>query len=162
MSELAPHTLAPVSQPGPPGDLDALYQRMFRRLRGVARAILLDDTQAEDAVHDAFEGLARRAAVPDNPEAYLHRTVVNQCLKVIRRRGVVRRHPPDRLVPTGDPDVDDTWRHVARLPVRQRAVVVLRFWDDQSLDQIATTLDMPLGTVKSTLHRALHTLKHQL
>ena len=52
-------------------------------------------------------------------------------------------------------------RRVAALPAAQRDVVLLRFVDDFSLEQIAAALDVPLGTVKSRLHHALQTLRHQ-
>lgn len=58
-----------------------------------------------------------------------------------------------------NPEIDEAWALVAQLPAQQRAVVVLRFWEDLSQEQIAGVLDIPLGTVKSTLHRALRTLK---
>jgi RNA polymerase sigma factor (sigma-70 family) len=48
------------------------------------------------------------------------------------------------------------------LPERQRAIVVLRHYDDMSLDEIADTLGLSLGTVKSSLHRALHRLRDRL
>ena len=56
------------------------------------------------------------------------------------------------------PDVDDTWRVVRALPARQREVLVLRFHLDMKVADIATTLGIPPGTVKSTIHRALAAL----
>ena len=63
---------------------------------------------------------------------------------------------------TVSPEVDDTWQAVAALPARERAVVVLRYWQDMSENEIASTLGWPNGTVKSTLHRALNRLKREL
>jgi RNA polymerase sigma factor (sigma-70 family) len=51
---------------------------------------------------------------------------------------------------------------VTKLPVRERAVVVLRYWQDLSEADIANALGWPRGTVKSTLHRALNRLKKEL
>ena len=51
---------------------------------------------------------------------------------------------------------------IGELSAQQRAVVVLRFYEDLSLEQITTALDVPTGTVKSTLHRALLNLKEKL
>ena len=48
------------------------------------------------------------------------------------------------------------------LPERQRAVVVLRHYQDMSLEEIASTLGLALGTVKSSLHRAVHRLRERL
>ena len=51
---------------------------------------------------------------------------------------------------------------MTKLPPRQRAVVTMRFWDDMTVEAIADTLDWPIGSVKSTLHRALRHLKEDL
>jgi RNA polymerase sigma factor (sigma-70 family) len=63
---------------------------------------------------------------------------------------------------TNIPEIDETWQAVARLPVRQRAVITLRYWEDLSEADIAQTLAWPAGTVKSTLHRALKRLKEDV
>ena len=63
---------------------------------------------------------------------------------------------------TGVPELDETWRELRKLPPSQRAVIVLRFYEDMPLAEIAEQLGMPLGTVKSTLHRALSKLKETL
>lgn len=60
------------------------------------------------------------------------------------------------------PAIDETWRMVQRLPMAQRHVLVLRYYEDLSLAEIADLLDQPLGTVKSTLHRAGTRLKELL
>ena len=61
-----------------------------------------------------------------------------------------------------NPEIDETWIAVTRLPARERAVVVLRFWLDWSEADIAASLEWPAGTVKSTLHRALKRLKKEI
>jgi RNA polymerase sigma factor (sigma-70 family) len=61
-----------------------------------------------------------------------------------------------------NPDLDETWGVVCRLPFRQRAVVVLRYYEDLSEADIARTLDCRPGTVKSNLHHALARLKKEL
>jgi RNA polymerase sigma-70 factor (ECF subfamily) len=61
-----------------------------------------------------------------------------------------------------EPPRPDLGKLVASLPEPQREVVLLRFADDQSLQQISETLDIPVGTVKSRLHNALATLKKRL
>jgi len=52
--------------------------------------------------------------------------------------------------------------YLARLPRRQRQVVSLRFFAELSTDEVASALDISTGSVKSHLHRALHTLRAQL
>ncbi len=143
-------------------DLDALYRAHRRRLSGLAAAVTLDRAVADDIVHDAFAGLTRHVASVRDPLAYLHRSVVNAAVRTIQRRNRARSLPQRPLQPSTIPEVDETWQMVAALPARQRVVVVLRFWEDYSYEQIAEALGLPLGTVKSTLHRALSTLKEQL
>lgn len=60
------------------------------------------------------------------------------------------------------PEIDEAWHAVMRLPAKQRAVVVLRFWQDMTIEAIAETLCRPAGSVKSTLHRALRRLEEDL
>lgn len=141
---------------------DELYRVHRSRLIGLATAITLDRSLAEEIVHDAFAGLFAKGDMVINPEGYLQRSVVNLSIKVLRRRRVVAKHPPGLAPVTHIPEIDETWWAVSRLPVRQRAVVTLRYWHDLSEAEIATTLGWPAGTVKSTLHRALKRLKEQL
>ena len=68
--------------------------------------------------------------------------------------------PPAGMVT--NPEIDETWSAVCRLPVRERSVVVLRYWLDWSEAEIAASLEWPAGTVKSTLHRALKRLEKEL
>ena len=71
---------------------------------------------------------------------------------------VIQRHRRFRSTP----EIDETWTAVLRLPSKQRAVVVLRFWQDMTIDGIADALGWPAGSAKSTLHRALKHLKEEL
>lgn len=100
----------------------------------------------------------------DNPDAYLRATVVNLS------RGELRRWTRERVfrarfrgeVTTTIPELDEAWHAVRRLPARQRAAVVLRFYEDLPIGEIAELLAVPTGTVKSTLHRAVQNLKEML
>lgn len=143
-------------------DVARLYREHGRRLTNLAAAITLDRWLAEEVIHDAFAGLQAAGPGIADPIAYLQRAVVNRSVSVIRRRRVAGRHPDPVARPTIDPEIDETWELVTKLPPRERAVVVLRYWLDQSEAQIADTLDWPRGTVKSTLHRALDRLRRQL
>jgi RNA polymerase sigma-70 factor (sigma-E family) len=132
----------------------------------LAHLITGSNAVAEDLVQEAFVGLRRHWHHVDNPGGYLRISVVNLARAHLRRRGVERRHSTtsDTAEPavTGDPEIDDTWAALRRLPPRQRAVVVLRFYEDLPYDQIAEILDCPPGTVKSSLHRALSRLREEL
>ena len=88
-------------------------------------------------------------------------TVLNGCRRVLRRRMLSRRHrvQPDADAHLGVSHVVDAIR---RLPHRQRSMIVLRY-DLQLTDaEIADTLGVPVGTVKSTLFRALAALREEL
>jgi RNA polymerase sigma factor (sigma-70 family) len=143
-------------------DIAALFVEHRRRLLGVAAAITLDRVLAEEIVQDAFAGLQRHAGRVENPVSYLQRSVVNISLNQISRRRVAARHPVVPELPASTAEIDETWNSVLGLPANQRAVVVLRFWQDMTIDAIADALGWPAGSVKSTLHRALKHLKEEL
>ena len=143
-------------------DVEALYVAHRARLLGLAAAITLDRAVAEEIVQDAFAGLQRHVDGIDNPVGYLQRSVVNISVNLVRRRQVAARHPAVPALPATTPEVDETWLKVLDLPAKQRAVVLLRFWQDMTIDAIAETLGWPSGSVKSTLHRALKNLKEEL
>lgn len=142
--------------------VDSIYVAQRRRLLGLAAAITLDPGVAEEIVQDAFVGLQRHAQRVDNPEGYLQRSVINLAINRVRRRKVAAAHPLILPPVASTPEVDETWAVVQRLPAKQRAVVVLRYWDDMTVEGIADALGWPVGSVKSTLHRALRQLEEEL
>jgi RNA polymerase sigma factor (sigma-70 family) len=143
-------------------DLAALFEMHHNRLRGLAAAITFDRDLAEEIVQDAFAGLISHGDRVGNVAAYLHRSVVNLSVTQTRRRERARKLPLTRIGRTAIPDVDEVWDVLEALPVRQRAVIILRFYEDLSYEQIADTVGIPIGSVKSALHRALSALKEQL
>ncbi len=143
-------------------DTAELFRDNRTRLIGLSAAIVLDRTLAEEIVQDAFEGLQRHAGRIDNALGYLQRSVVNLSISMIRRKRVAARHPMQSAPPASLPEIDEAWAAVVRLAPKQRAVVVLRFWHDQSIETIANTLGWPAGSVKSTLLRALKRLEKDL
>lgn len=149
-----------------PADLLDLFATHREEMVRLAHLITGSNAVAEDLVQEAFVGLRRHWDHVDNPGGYLRISVVNLARAHLRRRGVEQRHsgtidPAEHTV-TGDPEIDDTWTALCRLPARQRAVVVLRFYEDLPYDQIAEILGCRLGTVKSSLHRALSRLRKEL
>lgn len=147
----------------PSVDVADLFSDHRLRLVGLAFAITFDAGVAEDVVQDAFVGLQRHSVGVRDPMAYLQRSVVNLSISVVRRRRLSRQRPAlPPAQPASSPEIDEMWARVQRLPPRQRAVVVLRYWQDMSLAEIATVLERPLGSIKSTLHRALKSLKEDL
>jgi RNA polymerase sigma factor (sigma-70 family) len=143
-------------------DIAELYRAHRARLIGLAAAITMDRQIAEEVVQEAFVGLQRHADRIEQPEGYLQRSVVNLAISSLRRRNVAAAHPSIALPAASSPEVDETRTAILLLPPRQRAVVVLRFWHDMTVDAIAETLGWPAGSVKSTLHRAMKHLKEDL
>ncbi|MDO8390294.1 MAG: sigma-70 family RNA polymerase sigma factor [Actinomycetota bacterium] len=139
----------------------ALYVAQFDPMVRLA-VLLVDSTAAaEDLVQDVFAKLLERFSTVDDPPAWLRVAVTNACKNERRRLGTFRRHAPRLADPTVDTDrpVDELIASLRRLPYRQRAVVVLRFYLGLSEAQIAATLDVRPGTVKSSLSRALARLR---
>jgi RNA polymerase sigma factor (sigma-70 family) len=137
----------------------------------LARAILLDDRDAEDAVQEAvLSAWRRQAAIRDLErfDQWFDRIVVNECRDQLRkrRRAVPVASPPIGFEPaaaapdTGtDADLD---RALASLSIDHRIVVVMRYLQDRTVDDIAGRLGIPAGTVKSRLHHALKALRADL
>ncbi|MCS0637317.1 sigma-70 family RNA polymerase sigma factor [Streptomyces sp. LP05-1] len=155
-------------------DIGLLYHH--RRLALIRLAVLLVDdlATAEDVVQDAFTALLRRHGHRldelGEPEAYLRTSVVNASRSVLRRRRTARRAPLARERPCPPPEeyvlLREEHREVlgalGRLTRRQREVLVLRYWSHLTEAQIAQTLGLSRGTVKSTASRALAALARHL
>jgi RNA polymerase sigma-70 factor (sigma-E family) len=152
--------------------LEALHREHYGRL--VRLAVLLVDRPetAEEIVQDAFVRLHRsldRVAVEKRPE-YLRSIVMNLARSRLRHRSVVRRHvePVADRAPAADAHAhvhDDRIAVVAalrQLPRRQRECLVLRFYEDLSVPQIASSLGIAEGSVKSHLFRATQAMAQKL
>ncbi|GEB51956.1 MULTISPECIES: RNA polymerase sigma factor [Streptomyces] len=158
----------------PPPSLDDLYRA--RRLDMVRMAVFLVDDRhtAEDVVQDAFAAVFRRygTALDDlhDAAAYLRTAVVNAARSVLRRRRTSRTYTPPHEADQAPVDeavlLAEEHREVlaalGRLTSRQREVLVLRYWSELSEAEIADTLGLSRGTVKSTASRALDALEKVL
>ena len=135
-----------------------------------AYLLLGDRSLAEDLLWTALVKAYRhwgRVTATGSPEAYVRRIMVNE------RRTWWRRNPgrelvggvPDRPGPDESSALaerDAVWRAVLTLPPRTRAVLVLRYWEDLSEAETATTLGCSVGTVKSQASRGLRRLQQVL
>lgn len=152
-----------------------LFVVHHRRLVGLA-ALLVDDRHlAEDVVQDAFAALHRhwRGLRDQNAAvAYLNRAVVNGSRDVMRRR-LRRKRATLRLVPRSEElqsaeqgavaheEADRMWGSVTSLPLRQRQVLVMRYYLEQSEVEIAETLGISRGSVKQHASRGLAALAQE-
>lgn len=138
-----------------------LYQVQYAPMVRVAHLLVDTVEQAEEVVQDAFAAVYLRWSRLDNPGAYLRVCVLNGARRQLRKRRLMRRHVPDPAE-SGDLGFNHVLDAVRRLPARQRDVVVLRYELQLSEADIASTLGIPPGTVKSTLHRALARLREEV
>jgi RNA polymerase sigma factor (sigma-70 family) len=149
------------------GELDRAW-----RLAGL---ILGDRQDAEDATQEALLRAWRALDTLRDPagfQAWFDRILVNVCRDRLRRRARIRFLPLDEGGPGGtasiaDPfrvvlDRDETLRALAALDPDERLVVVLHYWADLPLADVAARTGWPLGTVKSRLHRALGKVGREL
>lgn len=158
---------------------DALVRRKVDAVYRTALAILGNEADAEDATQEAFVAAWRRLAAlreADRFDAWLGRIVVNACRMSLRRRRAVREiavaaapmpeaEPVDPSTSDFDAvavDADAFDRAFGRLTVDQRAILVLHHRDGQPLSALASSLGIPVGTVKSRLHHARAALERAL
>jgi RNA polymerase sigma-70 factor (sigma-E family) len=158
--------IGPRSAAEPPvaGSFEDVYRSSYARMVRTAHMLTGSSETAEEVVQDAFVRLYPRFDTVQDPAGYLYRSVVNGCWAGHRRRRVVERLRPLQSIvnDASPPEIDETWTALRRLPPRRRAVIVLRFYADLPIADIAQVLDCPTGTVKSLLHRSLAQLKDVL
>ena len=147
-----------------------LAERDLTRAYRLAGLILGDATEAEEAVGDALERALRHADELRDPErfrAWFDRILTNACRdRLRRRRGVRLISIPDDVIDRRDPfrdslARDEALRAMAVLEPDERIVVILHFWADLTLDDIAIRLGWPPGTVRSRLYRGLARLRRR-
>jgi RNA polymerase sigma factor (sigma-70 family) len=150
----------------------SVFEEFYRAERSnVLRAVVFALGDAEIGAESTDEALARaferwdEVGAMGNPAGWVFRVAVNLGRNRHRRRALERRKPvpPDRDHPdlegVADPAVAAA---LARLPLEQRMVVVLRYHLDWTVDEIAVAVGCAAGTVKSRLHRALQRLETML
>ncbi len=165
------HSALPRSEPGTTthvrdsNGFDQVFLAEYEGLVRLATAISGAPAVAEELVQDAFIAALPRWDTLDRPGAFLTRSVVNRAIDATRRR---RRTPsieflaPHQASPDPEPADSQVWAALDRLPHHQRAAVVLRYYLDLPVGEIAAVVDRPLNTVKSDLRRALRALHREL
>ncbi|NEA31793.1 SigE family RNA polymerase sigma factor [Streptomyces sp. SID13031] len=154
-------------------DFDEWVQLRGAALLRFAYLITRDHSRAEEAVQDALVGAYSRwpKIIRDGePEAYLRRSIINADISGWRK--FFRRETPVGEATTFDSatadhagpyaEQDAVWRLCASLPTKQRAAVVLRYYEGLPDAEIAEILNCSAPTVRSQIHRALASLRTTL
>lgn len=140
---------------------DGLYRAHWDGMVRLAFVMVDDLAVAEELTQDVFARVYRARATVQEPLAYLRSAIYNACRNHHRNQRRQRRRPLQHdpaTAPVGDHVIDV----VRRLPDQQRALVVLRYYSNLTDPEIASATGLPLGTVKSTLFRALAELRKEL
>ncbi len=141
---------------------ESLYRASCADMTRLAYLITGSLQVAEEVTHDSFIAVRSRWDSIENPRAYVRQTVVNRSRSHLRRVKTQRNAPVEPPQVTLPEEVDETWQLVQQLPVKRRTAVVLRYYMDLPVDEIAELMNTRPGTVKSLLHRGRETLRKQL
>jgi RNA polymerase sigma-70 factor, ECF subfamily len=152
---------------------EALLEQHQREVYNVALRMLGEPSAAEDAAQDAFLRAFSRLDLYREGEpfgAWLHGIVRNRCLDILRSRARASAAYP--LLAAAQPDAESdairnleaqgVRRALSRLPSRDRALLVLRYWEDRPMEEVARSLGMTDGAARVALHRARRALARQL
>ena len=148
--------------------LAELYRSHHAPMVRMARLIIGTSDEAEEVVHDAFVAVHQRWATLAEPGAYLRVCVVNRCRNVLRTRARRGRVDEVSLALTaepyallaGEPSVVDA--ALAALGERQRIALVLRYYEDLTVDAVAKVLGCRRGAAASLINRALKQMREVL
>jgi RNA polymerase sigma-70 factor (sigma-E family) len=166
-------TEAPNWAPASVDDFDAYVLARGDALVRLARGLLKDPHHAEDVVQEVLAKAHQRwgtIVTRDSPDAYVLRMVLNASTSFWRRAArrefaVDDASLPDRAGPDGAIQIDDRSLLVMLLrglPPKQRAVLVLRHYQDMPDDEIARVMGVSIGTVRSNAHRGLARMRRAL
>lgn len=155
------------------GELERLYEEHAERVRAICLASLRDRDEAEDAAQQVFLSALRAlrgGAAPRDPAAWLATIARHECWARGRRPAPVALHDGLCDVKADDPaaaavesaELADAWRSIARLPRRQREVLLQRAVRGLGYDELARDLHLSTPAVRSLLTRARRTLRAQL
>jgi len=164
------------------GDREAAFQRLVeihgKAMYNTALFTLNDEILAQDATQDAFIRIYRSLGKFKGTaklSTWVYRIVKNVCYDYLRKErpaGLDEEFDEEALADTAGADpgaaYQSGWRHtqlrraVGQLPQKQRLAVTLHYFQELGYEEVAAVMDMPLGTVKSYLHRAKATLAKAL
>ncbi|MEM7338406.1 MAG: sigma-70 family RNA polymerase sigma factor [Actinomycetota bacterium] len=156
-SRTAEHT-ATEAAPTDLASFDRLYEQRYEPMVRLACRFVDRRAVAEDVVQDSFRQLWQKWGTVTSPASYLRTSVVNGCHNELRRRRV-RRDSWHKLIEGPDAESDYLADALASIPEPRRRALVLRFYGGQTMQEIAEVMDVPIGTVKSLIHRGLADLR---
>jgi RNA polymerase sigma-70 factor (sigma-E family) len=151
-------------------EFSEFFASQYARLCWLGCALTGSPAQAEELAQEALVRTWwrwRLVGRPSDPAGYVRKVLVNRHRSLLRRtmveaRSLTQLRPEELAVPAGDERAMVLWQAVQGLPVRQRVVLVLRFYEDRTEAEVAQLLGLQVGTVKSRTHRALARLREQL
>ncbi len=164
------------------GDQEAAFQRLVeihgKAMYNIALFTLNDEILAQDATQDAYIRIYRglgKFKGSAKLSTWMYRIVKNVCYDYLRKErpaGLGEEFDEEALADTAGADpgtaYQSNWRHaqlrraVGQLPSKQRLAITLHYFQELGYEEVAAVMDMPLGTVKSYLHRAKATLAQAL
>jgi len=136
-----------------------LYQDRFAAMVRLAVALTGSEPAAEDVVHDAFVRVHAHWRRVEHPHAYLRTAVVNACRSAARRSARERAAISGQISDVITLKADEMFDALATLPYRQRAALVLHYYEGLTHAEIAEVLGCREGTVASLTHRGLAQLR---
>lgn len=141
-----------------------LYAAAYVPMVRLGHVLTGSNEVGEEIAQDAFSRAFLVFDTLDNPGAYVRRSVVNGCRSWQRRRAVERRFAAGAGAPSVAVDraPSDLLDALARLPFRQRAALVLRYYEDRTMDEIGAALGCRPGTAKSLVSRGLARLREEV
>ena len=160
---------------------EVLYTETCQHMFFIAKSIVKSDEEAMDIIHDSYICVFQKLDNIKNAagfKSYLRTTVANRCKNYLRKKKPLylsdmtedgtelELEDTDGVIPgelVGNEDVIECVRRVVEsLPEEQRMCVILRYYDEMSLQEIADTLEISLGTVKSRLSRANKKMRDEI
>lgn len=151
-----------------PRSFDVFFRDQYPATVRLAHLLTHSNAIAEELAQDAFARVYPRFAELREPAAYLRRTTVNVCRNWYRYRrrelDRFRRHGPtgDSVEDSSTGSTEEMIELIGALPYRQRAVLVMRYWQDLTEADIADALGCRPGTVKSLHSRAIAAIRKEL
>lgn len=143
------------------GWFDEIYRVHWSGMVRLAFVMVEDAPLAEELVQEAFARVFRARAAVVDPLPYLRSAVYNVCRNHFRAASH-RRHRSMPAVSDSPPMGDHVIDVVRRLPAKQQGLVVLRYYEGMTDTEISAATGLPLGSVKSGLHRALAAMRKEL